>query len=219
MALPVKQQVTYWGVAAAIFLLLLWFLDDVIMPFLLGAAIAYFLDPVADRLEAAGFSRIWATSIISIAAVLIFVIAALLVVPALVAQAIGLIQSAPAIVSDLQAFITQRFPELGDANSTIRQSLGAFGDAIQSRGNDLFGSVLASFSSFINVLVLAVVTPVVAFYLLLDWDKIVAQIDTLLPRDHAPDIRQIFRDIDRTMAGFLRGQGTCLLYTSDAADE
>ena len=53
MALPVKDQLKYWGLAAAIFLLALWWLGDVILPFVLGGAVAYFLDPVADRLEAA----------------------------------------------------------------------------------------------------------------------------------------------------------------------
>ena len=64
MALPVKTQMQYWGLAALIFLVVLWFLGDVILPFVLGGAIAYFLDPVADRLEDAGCSRALATAII-----------------------------------------------------------------------------------------------------------------------------------------------------------
>ena len=64
MALPVKDQLKYWGLAAAIFLLALWWLGDVILPFVLGGAVAYFLDPVADRLEAMGASRALATGII-----------------------------------------------------------------------------------------------------------------------------------------------------------
>ncbi len=56
MALPVRQQLTYWGIATAVFLFVLWALGDVILPFLVGSAIAYFLDPVADRLERMGLS-------------------------------------------------------------------------------------------------------------------------------------------------------------------
>ena len=57
MALPVRDQITYWGIAAAVFLLVMWFLGDVLLPFVLGMAIAYLLDPVADRLERMGMSR------------------------------------------------------------------------------------------------------------------------------------------------------------------
>ena len=64
MALPVRDQVRYWGIAIAVFLVVMWFLGDVILPFVLGGAIAYFLDPVADRLEDAGCSRALATAII-----------------------------------------------------------------------------------------------------------------------------------------------------------
>ena len=72
--------------------------------------------------------------------------------------------------------------------------------------------MLSSALSLVNVAVLLVLVPVITFYLLLDWDRLVAQLDELLPRDHAPVIRQIARDIDKTMAGFLRGQGTvCLI--------
>ena len=212
MALPVRQQLTYWGIAAAVFFIVLWFLGDVILPFVLGAAIAYFLDPVADRLESLGCSRAVATGIITVGAVIVFVVAALLIIPTLIAQAADLIETAPMMASNLQAFVTEKFPDLGDANSTIRQSLGSLAETIQAKGGELFTGVIASFSSFFNVLVLFVIVPVVGFYLLLDWDNMVAKIDSLLPRDHAPVIRKIMAEIDMTMAAFIRGQGTvCLI--------
>ena len=212
MALPVKDQLRYWGIAAAVFFVVLWFLGDVILPFVLGAAIAYFLDPVADRLEAAGFSRGWATGIITVVAILIFIIAALLVIPTLVSQTADLVATAPQMASNLQAWLTERLPQLEDANSTIRRSLSQIANAIQSRGDELLNTVLASFSGFLNTILIFVIAPVVAVYLLYDWDHMVAKIDALLPRDHAPTIRQIAADIDKTMAGFVRGQGTvCLI--------
>jgi predicted PurR-regulated permease PerM len=64
----------------------------------------------------------------------------------------------------------------------------------------------------VNVIVFLVVVPVVAFYMLMDWDHMVARIDHLLPRDHAPVIRRLAGEIDRTLASFVRGQGTvCLI--------
>ncbi|MEO1538045.1 MAG: AI-2E family transporter [Pseudomonadota bacterium] len=212
MALPVEAQVKYWGIATAVFLLIMWALGDVILPFVLGAAVAYCLDPVADWLENHGFSRGWATGIITFFALVVFIIGTLLVVPTLLRQANDLIAVAPEMASNLQGFLVERFPELGDANSTIRRSLASLGQTIQSRGDELLNAVLASFSGLVNVIVLFVIVPVVAFYLLYDWDNMVAKIDALLPRDHAPIIRDLARQIDRTMAGFVRGQGTvCLI--------
>jgi predicted PurR-regulated permease PerM len=212
MALPVQTQLKYWGIATVAFLVIMWALGNVILPFVLGAAIAYCLDPIADRLEKIGCSRAVATGIITFVALLIFVIAALIIVPLLARQASDLIASAPMIAANLQAFLTERFPDLGDASSTLRRSLATIGDTIQSRGDQLLETILASFSGVLNAVVLFVIVPVVAFYLLYDWDNLVAKVDGLLPRDHAPVVRELAAQIDRTMAGFVRGQGTvCLI--------
>ena len=212
MALPVSQQAKYWGIAAAVFFVVMWALGDVILPFLLGAAVAYMLDPVADRLERMGTSRALATGIITFFAILVFVVAILIIVPLLVRQATDLIASAPEIASNLEAFLRERFPSLVDADSTVRKSLAALGETISERGGELLNTVLSSFSGLVNVIVLFVIVPVVAFYLLYDWDNMISRLDALLPREHAPTIRMLARDIDRTMAGFVRGQGTvCLI--------
>lgn len=212
MALPVKEQLKYWGIAAAVFLGLLWLLSGVMLPFVLGMAVAYFLDPVADWLEEHGFSRTWATVTITAAAGLVFALAALLVVPALVDQAVALVNVAPKLFSQLQAFLTERFPALVDEGSTLRKSLLALGETIQSKGAELVNAVVTSAMNVINLVLLVVLVPVITFYLLMDWDRMVARIDELLPRDHAPVIRQLAGDIDRTLASFIRGQGTvCLI--------
>lgn len=208
MALPVQTQAKYWSIAVAIFALALWYLGDVIMPFILGGAIAYFLDPVADRLEAMGLSRVLATVIISVLAILGFVIAVLLVVPTLVSQSLALANAAPDLFRQLQSFLTENFPSLMDESSTLRQSLEGLGKTIQDKGGELVGTLLSSAMGVLNIVILLVVTPVVAFYLLLDWDKMVAKIDALLPLDHRGSIRQIAKDIDRTLASFIRGQGS-----------
>ena len=212
MALPIKQQAAIWGGIIAVFLALLWFLGDVILPFLTGGAIAYFLDPLADRLEKWGLGRAAATTVISLVALLVVVAGIFVIVPLLVAQATALIQSAPQIFSELQAFLTQQFPSLMDDGSPLRQSLVSVGQTIQARGGELLNTALTSAISVVNAIVFMVVVPVVAFYLLLDWDRMVARIDELLPRDHRPVIRQIAANVDRTLAGFVRGQGTvCLI--------
>ena len=212
MALPVREQLKYWGAAAAVFFVLLYALGNQLLPFFLGAAIAYFLDPVADWLEAHGCSRAVATAIITISAIIVFVLLVLLVIPTLVQQAIALFNAAPEIARNMGAFLAERFPSLLDEGSTVRQSLDALGQTISERGGALLNSALTSAASLINVIVLFVIVPVVAVYMLLDWDRMVARVDQLLPRDHAPVIRRLARDIDATLAGFIRGMGTvCLI--------
>ncbi|MEB8385909.1 AI-2E family transporter [Rhodobacteraceae bacterium KMM 6894] len=212
MGMPVGTQAKYWGIAAAVFLVVLWFLGDVILPFILGGAIAYFLDPVADRLERMGLSRALAVTVITLLGVTIFVVMGLLVVPTLVSQATSLFDTAPRLLGNLQTFLVKHFPQLGDTESTLRQSLTAVGATIQERGGQLLETLLTSVTSLLNVVILFVVVPVVAFYLLYDWDRMVANIDDLLPRDHAPVVRRLAKDIDKTLAGFIRGMGTvCLI--------
>ncbi|MFN6977405.1 MAG: AI-2E family transporter [Gemmobacter sp.] len=212
MALPVRDQVRYWAIAAAVFLAVLWFLGDVLLPFIVGGAIAYFLDPVADRLERIGFSRVMATVTITLVVILMFVLMVLAVIPTLVGQMTALVNAAPEIAQQLQTFVVERFPELADETSTARQTLAQIAATIQSKGGALVNQVLSSAMGVINAVIFIVVVPVVAFYLLMDWDRMVAHLDRLLPRDHAPAVRQIARDIDTVLAGFVRGQVTvCLI--------
>ncbi|MEC3861030.1 AI-2E family transporter [Mesobacterium sp. TK19101] len=212
MALPVRDQLKYWGIAAAVFSIVLWYLGQVLLPFILGGAIAYFLDPVADRLERMGFSRAAATALITVVAILVFVIMALLVVPTLIQQTISLFNTAPQLFKQLQAFLAERFPSVMVEGSVLRESIVSLGETIRSRGGELLDTVLTSAASIINIVMLFVIVPVVAVYLLLDWDRMVARIDDLLPRDHAPIIRKLASDIDNTLASFIRGMGTvCLI--------
>lgn len=212
MALPVRQQVTYWGAAAVGLGVVLWGLGDVILPFLVGGAIAYFLDPIADRLERMGMSRVAATATIAILATLGFIIFGLAVIPTLVHQLSQLVAIAPEIATRLQDFLTQSFPSIMVPGSAINETLASLGEAVKARGGELAGALLGSAMGVVNFVVFIVVVPVVAFYMLLDWDRMVARIDGWLPRDHAPTVRAIARDIDRVLSGFVRGQiSVCLI--------
>jgi len=212
MALPIREQATYWGIAATATFVVLWFLGDVLLPFVLGTAVAYFLDPVADRLEQLGLSRALSVAVISLAAILIFTLVLLLIVPALVTQAMTLFNAAPELTRNLHQFLGQQFPSLFESGTPARDALTSLGETIRSRGGELLQTALNSAASLLNVVILLVVAPVVAVYLLYDWDHMVAEIDHLLPRDHAPVIRRLAGDIDRVLASFVRGMGTvCLI--------
>ncbi len=212
MALPIREQARYWGIAAAVFLLALWFLGNVILPFVAGGAIAYLLDPVADRLERLGLSRALATVLIALGVALVAVLLILAVIPLLVQQLTALVNAAPAYFQSLQAFLLDRFPDLKDETSTIRQTIVSIGETIRSKGGQFANALIGSALEVINALVFLVVVPVVSFYLLLDWDRMLARIDAMLPRDHAPVVRSLAREIDAKLAAFVRGQlSVCLV--------
>lgn len=211
MRLPAQKQVWYWGAALALLLLALWGLGNAMMPFILGAAVAYLLDPLADRLERLGLSRTLAVVVITLAAILILVVVMLMLVPLLIQQTTALINTAPQMAEQLQQFLMRRFPEIFTEGSTVNTALTDLGKTISAKGGQLVSTVLGSVMGVFSVLMLLVVAPVVAFYLLLDWDNMVARLDELLPRDHADTVRGLARDIDKALSGFVRGQGLVIL--------
>lgn len=211
MALPVREQVKYWCIALLVLFALLYLLGSVILPFLVGGAMAYFLDPVADRLQRWGLSRVAATTVITLVGLLAMVLLVLSVIPTLIQQTSALINAAPEIARRLQGFMIEKFPELTDSTSTIRTTLAEIGAAIQAKGAALAQGVLTSALSLLSAVVFIVVVPVVTFYMLLDWDHMVARIDAMLPRDHAPVVRRLAVEINDALSAFVRGQLTVCL--------
>lgn len=212
MALPVRDQLKYWGIATAAFAVVLWFLGDVLLPFVLGGAIAYCMDPLADRLERMGFSRAISTTIITVLALLVFVVMTLAVIPLLIQQTLALLNTAPQLFRDLQAFLVDRFPSVMDEGSVLRETIVTLGDTIREKGGQLVNTALGSVASLLNIVTLFLIVPVVAVYMLLDWDRMVEKIDDMLPLDHRPVIRQLAREVDSVLAGFIRGMGSvCLI--------
>ena len=222
MALPIEKQAKYWGIGAIILALMLWYLGNILLPFVLGAAIAYFLDPVADRLEAAGFTRISATAIIFIGLLLIILPAVLLAIVVLSNQIQGLLnltidaERVASIESSIRSILPTRLAAQFDLVEALR-NLGEFiGDRaaafFQNFGSQLFGALMTSAGSIVNIAMLFVIAPIVAVYLLLDWDNMIARIYDLIPRDHAPVVRRLAGDIDATLSAFVRGMGSvCLI--------
>lgn len=208
MSLGVGQQARWWGGGFIAFLLFLWLVNDAIAPFLLGAAFAYFLDPVADKLESWGMGRTWATVLISLVALIVMLLALILVVPLIFRQVSSLIETSPQLVASLLEFLAERFPSILEEDSSVRQALSSFEDTLRNKGvalaNTVFTSSLAAVSSVLSIFV----SLVVAFYLLLDWDRMTAVVDNWMPRQHVNVIRKLAREFDTVLAGFVRGQMT-----------
>ncbi len=212
-----RRQVIFWVSAIMVLGLFLFVFSDVLLPFIAGMAVAYFLDPVADRLQRLGFSRLWATILILLGFVVILAIALMIIVPVLANQFAGLMKDMPDYIARLQSLLT------GFDSSWLEKTLGVSASELRDGLNSLltqgvgfvttlFKSIWSSGLAIINLASLFVVAPVVAFYMLLDWDRMVAKIDSWVPRNHLETVRAIARDIDSSIAGFVRGQGTlCLI--------
>jgi len=211
MAVSARRQAQFWGIGLLVLALMLWLLGSTLLPFLLGAGLAYFLDPVADRLEDLGLSRIVATSVIAITVVVAFAALLLFAVPALIEQVQGLVVAIPTYIDQLTGFLGRRYPQIFGEHSLLMRNLGEIESALRDNGMTMLNQVLAGSLEVLNFIFLLVVAPVVAFYLLLDWDRMVAKVNAILPRAHAPTIRRLAREIDAVLAGFVRGQLTVCL--------
>jgi predicted PurR-regulated permease PerM len=215
--MTVWRQAGFWLGALVAFLLFLLVFSEILLPFVAGMVLAYALDPVADRLEGLGLGRLGATLSILVLLIVFMALAVTLLVPVLANQLADFIQRIPEYVDRLQTLFTtlihsQLSAYLGIDPTEIGTSLRG----LTSQGTSWVATILASLwtggQAFLNVVALFIVTPVVAFYVLYDWDRLVARVDSWLPRDHVEEVRQIARDIDRAIAAFIRGQGlTCLI--------
>ncbi len=217
LRIKVRNQVYFWLIALCGFLGFLWLFAAILLPFIAGMALAYFLDPVADKIESWGASRMLATVLILIVFILIFLLFLMIVVPILANQIAGFLNRLPELVSQLQSLVASTESNwLREFIGTDAKSLQDNLNTIVSEGAGWIATVIqqiwASGKSLLNVVSLLVVTPVVAFYLLYDWDHMVERVDSWLPVKQRDTIRGICRDIDYAVAGFVRGQGTvCLI--------
>ncbi|WPZ13987.1 AI-2E family transporter [Nitratireductor rhodophyticola] len=211
------RHIAFWGLAGLGLVLFLYVFSSILLPFLAGMVLAYFLDPVADRLEKMGLSRIAATVVILIGFIVAVLLGLMIVLPVLGTQLADFASRLPEYLTRLQELANRLEPAWVDnfingETDAVRENLSSI--LAQGTGflGTLFKSVWSSGVAIVNVASLFIVTPVVAFYMLLDWDHMVEKVDSWVPRDHVETVRQIARDINVATAGFVRGQGTlCLI--------
>lgn len=211
------QRIGLLAGLALLLLLALYLFSSILLPFVVAAGIAYFLDPPTTRLTRLGVPR-GAAALLMIAGLLCAgLLFLLLLYPLLVAQFGTLIARVPDYAVLLR----------GWAEQTVFRLQEAFGpDYVDSKLRDLVGMQAGSVLTFLagtltrlvgsgfalfNVLSLVVVTPIVAFYLLRDWRRGVARIDSWLPRRYAGVLRAQAREVDRILSAWVRGQALCCL--------
>jgi predicted PurR-regulated permease PerM len=211
-----RRQIRFWIIVAILLALFLYMFREILLPFVAGMVLAYFLDPVADRLERFGLSRTMATILILIAFLVVMLLGLVIVIPILSTQLADFAAKMPEYLSRLQALITSFDPQwleqrFGIDPNDLREGLNSLLTSAAGFATGVFASIWSSSVALVSLVSLFVVTPVVAFYMLLDWDRMVAKVDSWVPRDYVHTVRQIATDINIATAGFVRGQGTLCL--------
>ncbi|MGI8569689.1 MAG: AI-2E family transporter [Methylocella sp.] len=219
----IEWQIGFWIGAFLLLVLSLWLFSGVLLPFAAAFALGYLLDPVVDRLERLGFNRLGATLLIMACFVLIVVSISILIGPVVWRQLVSFTEALPAYAVKLEELIS-RFSQgyggvlmnkLGFSNEGGNELASATQDLVAQAAQwaaSFLKSLLTGGAALISLISLLVVTPVVTFYMLHDWDKMIATIDGLVPLRHRETARALAREIDRSLAGFLRGQSMVCLF-------
>jgi predicted PurR-regulated permease PerM len=204
------------GLLVAAWLVLQLF-ASVLLPFVAAAGIAYFLDPPATRLTRAGMPRGAAALLLIVTLIAAGLLFALLLYPLILSQLGTLIGRVPNYVSDLRTFAADVIVRLQErlgpeyVDERLRDLVSGQAGAMLSFLATALSRVIGGGFALFNVLSLAVVTPVVAFYLLRDWPRVIARIDSWLPRRYAGVLRAQAREVDRILSAWVRGQAVCCL--------
>ena len=221
--MTLKQHSIFWAIAIIVFLLFLNIFASIMLPFVAGMAIAYFLDPMADWLEDKGFNRIMATTVIMSLFSLVIIAALLLIVPLMLNQLNQLLIELPSYVDSLTRFaettgqkwfgdIYAKYIDTGAAESGISGQVGTIVGKLASIGTTLIATIWSGGMAVFAFLSLLIVTPVVAFYLLNDWVRMLAVIRSWVPLNHKATVVSLSQEMSQVLAGFIRGQGSvCII--------
>ena len=207
----IAQPATFWIAVSAIALVMLVLLHQILLPFVVGALLAYLLVPAVDRLERFGINRSFAALAVFLPLVAGFVAFLLVMLPAIIGEVRFFVEEFPRYITRIQSLMTDAsrpwlHSVMGD-ELHIEQSSA---DVAKTMGSDWLDDFLRSLWSsglaLISLLSLLVVTPIIAIYLAIDWQRMIATVDGWFSPAYRDDIRALGREIHDTVAGFVRGQ-------------
>ncbi len=185
----------------------------VLMPFFVSALLAYLADPIVDKLEAKKLSRTLSVSIVFGALLIISLIVLLIVLPLLTAQLSSLLSRLPDYLSIIQMSVVPWLNSLGlpldNLNldiTMIKQALTDYWSQVGQVAGGVLSYVTSSGVVVLQWLANLILVPVVTFYLLRDWDLLVARFRSLLPRHYAAKVIAMSLECDDMLAAFIRGQ-------------
>ena len=207
-----RERGLFWLLLLGATGLFLVVLADVLLPFVAGLAIAYLLDPIVDRLERAGCGRTIGATLVLCGFVVVACGFLLLLVPVVNAQLLRLAELLPGVVARIEPVVRSLLENVhADARDGSLESLPSLAGGVLPWITRTLARVVSGGVAITNLLSLVLITPIVAFYLLRDWDRLVRTISGWLPQAQGPVIREQAGLIDRTLASFVRGQGSVCL--------
>ncbi|WP_175652409.1 AI-2E family transporter [Pseudomonas sp. Marseille-P9899] len=207
-------DVRRWMWLGAVFLLvvLLYLLHGILSPFLVGILLAYLADPLVDRLERAGLSRTAGVVVVFTLFSLIMLTMLLVLIPMLAKQLVRLYELTPQMLDWLEhAALPWVQAKLGLADGfwkfdKVKAAIGAH----MGQTTDIVGAVLAQATAsglaLLGWLANLVLIPVVGFYLLRDWDLMMAKLRSLLPRQREEQVVELAGECHEVLGAFVRGQ-------------
>lgn len=211
------SRIYLWIVVLGCTGIMIYLLSPILTPFLLAALIAYLGDPVADRLEALKVPRALAVVIVFFTFFIAMALVILVLIPMLDDQVTALVNKMPEYLSWFKESLTPKLEEylsidartlnLEGVQTALKENLG---DATNFFQNVLSGlakpaNMIVTFGTYLFLI------PVVAFYLLRDWDIMIAKINELIPRSMHSTVKDLARRCDIVLGGFLRGQMMVML--------
>jgi len=213
----IQRNTWFWLIGFALFFLALWLLSAILLPFVAGIAIAYFLNPLVNRLEHLGVPRGLAAFLVLALFLAVLALAVVLVVPILEAQVLDLAASLPSLLAAARRE-AETLMQMAQQRLTP-EDFAKLRDAVGGKLADIFAVLGVVFRDVVtrglalaNLLSLVFVTPVVSFFLLRDWNRILARLDGWSPRAQASTIREQAMRIDEILSAYLRGQlSVCVL--------
>tara|TARA_B100000073_G_C23707921_1_gene563040 strand:+ start:323 stop:1366 length:1044 start_codon:yes stop_codon:yes gene_type:complete len=206
-----KENVFWVFIFMTLGALLLWNISDILAPFILGGILAYLLDPMADKMESFGVPRLLTALTVSLFALFVLMTAAILVIPIIFDQINQIIGFIPYITNEIYLVMQKGFKvlNLGEVEDIDLVDLSKNLNEV----SPIFAkSIFNSSFAILDFIFLLMVTPIVAIYLLVDWDKIIKEVEKVIPRRLEPTISQIVIEMHKTVASFLRGQfSVCII--------
>lgn len=202
----------FWIAVVALFIGFIWLFQSILTPFILGMVIAYLLNPLVLKLEGEGWPR-WAAVLLLLMTFMVALAAAFsFLVPVLLREGAQLISDLPGWINAGQEKIVGLAARFGielsqDSEAIVENIQGQAGQILQA-GKGVLAGVVAGSAAVFSFISFVFLMPIVAFYMMQDWPNLVAKVDELLPRDKAPTVHRLLGDIDRALAGFIRGQLT-----------
>ena len=213
----VRDKLFFWIAAIAVIGFFVYSISNILLPFIVAFIAAYFLNPAANRMHKYGLSRTAATAIITSSFFAITISVAAFLAPVFYNQFLTFLHILPTYIAYVHKNILPEFSNIltkldPNALEKAKDSMGDVSSYTLKFLGTIAANLVTSGMALVNVISLVFITPVVTFYILRDWHKILEKINSWLPPKYANRLLGLATEIDGILAGYVRGQThVCLI--------